>query len=206
MINSKLSELLLDEEEKELLNSFDNDEWKTVETIKEEKEKALKAATRYLQKDKRINIRISSSDLKRIKQRAAYEGLPYQKPQNYVSDGLIGLDLNVSNIAFVADNHADLLPFADKVPTFSKEITKLQRQMQRSQRANNPDNLNLSSFNNNLGRSRRRSCQACAALKVKCDLRQPCSSNFNQTLLGHLRLKHGRGLLPTGPRSREIPP
>lgn len=69
------------------------------------------------------------------------EGTPYQKPQNYVADGLIGLDLNVSNIAFVADNHADLLPFADKVPTFSKEITKLQRRMQRSQRANNPDNF-----------------------------------------------------------------
>ncbi len=69
------------------------------------------------------------------------EGTPYQKPQNYVSNGLVGLDLNVSNIAFVADNDADLLPFADKVPTFSKEITKLQRKMQRSQRVNNPDNF-----------------------------------------------------------------
>jgi hypothetical protein len=69
------------------------------------------------------------------------EGTPYQNSQNYVADGLIGLDLNVSNIAFVADNHADLLPFADKVPTFSREITKLQRQMQRSQRANNLDNF-----------------------------------------------------------------
>lgn len=69
------------------------------------------------------------------------EGLPYQKPQNYVSDGLIGLDLNISNIAFVGDNHAGLLPFAEKVPTFSKEITKLQQQMQRSQRANNLDNF-----------------------------------------------------------------
>ena len=29
------------------------------------------------------------------------EGTPYQKPQNYVSNGLVGLDLNVSNIAFV---------------------------------------------------------------------------------------------------------
>ncbi len=69
------------------------------------------------------------------------EGTPYQNPQNYVSDGLIGLDFNVSNIAFVADNHADLLPFAEGVPTFTKEITRLQRKMQRSQRANNPDNF-----------------------------------------------------------------
>lgn len=69
------------------------------------------------------------------------EGTPYQKPQNYVSDGLIGLDLNVSNIALVANNYAGLLSFADKVPTFSKKITKLQRQMQRSQRVDNPDNF-----------------------------------------------------------------
>jgi len=69
------------------------------------------------------------------------KGTPYSEAKNYVSNGVVGLDLNVSNIAFVADSHAGLLPFADKVPTFSKEITKLQRQMQRSQRVNNPDNF-----------------------------------------------------------------
>lgn len=69
------------------------------------------------------------------------EGVPYQKPQNYVNDGLVGIDLNVSNIAFVADNRAGLLPFAEGVPTFQKEIASLQRKMQRSQRSNNPDNF-----------------------------------------------------------------
>ncbi|MBD2459375.1 transposase [Nostoc sp. FACHB-87] len=68
------------------------------------------------------------------------EGLPYQKPQNYISEGIVGLDLNISNIAFVGDNHSGLLPFADKVPDFQKEITRLQRKMQRSQRANNSEN------------------------------------------------------------------
>ncbi|BBD64983.1 transposase, IS608 family protein [Nostoc commune NIES-4072] len=68
------------------------------------------------------------------------EGIPHQKPQNYVLEGTIGLDLNISNIAFVSDNQAGLLPFADKVPNFQKEITRLQQKMQRSQRANNPDN------------------------------------------------------------------
>jgi hypothetical protein len=68
------------------------------------------------------------------------EGVVYQKPKNYLSQGLVGLDLNVSNIAFVADNHAGLLPFAENVPTFQKEITQLQRKMQRSQRVANPDN------------------------------------------------------------------
>lgn len=68
------------------------------------------------------------------------KGVPYQKPQNYVSDGVVGLDLNISNIAFVGDNQAGLLPFADKVPSFQNEIKRLQRKMQRSQKANNPDN------------------------------------------------------------------
>ncbi|BAY87350.1 transposase, IS608 family protein [Calothrix parasitica NIES-267] len=68
------------------------------------------------------------------------EGLPYQKPKNYVTEGLVGLDLNISNIAFVADNKAGLLPFADKVPEFEKEIKATQRKMQRTQRMHNPGN------------------------------------------------------------------
>ena len=69
------------------------------------------------------------------------EGLPYQKPQNYIADGLIGIDLNVSNIAFVGDKAAGLLPFADKVPNFSQEIRRYQRKMERSRRAKNQDDL-----------------------------------------------------------------
>lgn len=68
------------------------------------------------------------------------EGISYQKPANYVSDGLIGLDLNVNCIAFVGDEEAGLLPFAENVPSYSKEIKTLQRKMERSRRANNPDN------------------------------------------------------------------
>ncbi|MDX2099433.1 MAG: transposase, partial [Leptolyngbyaceae cyanobacterium bins.59] len=68
------------------------------------------------------------------------EGQPFQKDKNIVAKGLIGLDLNVSNVAFVGDNQAGLLPFAENVPTFEREIKTLQRQMQRSQRVANPDN------------------------------------------------------------------
>lgn len=68
------------------------------------------------------------------------EGLPYQKPTNYVADGVLGIDLNVSNIAFVGDSKAGLLPFAQKVPSFSKEIRYYQRKMERSRRANNQSN------------------------------------------------------------------
>ncbi len=67
------------------------------------------------------------------------EGVPYQKPHNYVSEGLIGLDLNINNIAYVGNDNAGLLPFAEGVPTKEKEIKRYQRQMERSRRANNPD-------------------------------------------------------------------
>ena len=67
-------------------------------------------------------------------------GMPYQKEKNYVADGVIGLDLNISNIAFVGDNKAGLLPNACQVPTYEREIKALQRQMQRSQRYSNPQN------------------------------------------------------------------
>jgi len=68
----------LDREEKELLASFEKGEWKKVSNVEKEKDLARKSATRTLQKDVRINIRLSSSDLSSIKQMAAYEGLPYQ--------------------------------------------------------------------------------------------------------------------------------
>ena len=78
------------------------------------------------------------------------KGTPYQKPQNYVVEGVVGLDVNISNVAFVTDNQAGLLPFADKVPTYHREIQALQRKMQRSQRANNPDNFEPD-FNKKVG-------------------------------------------------------
>jgi len=78
MKKNNLPEILLDKEEELLLSSFENGEWQTVKNVQQEKERALEAASNYLKKDTRINIRISSSDLQRIKQKAAYEGLPYQ--------------------------------------------------------------------------------------------------------------------------------
>lgn len=68
------------------------------------------------------------------------EGEPYQKAANFVSPGVVGLDLNISNVAYVADNNAGMLPLAEKVPAFEREIWCLQRKMQRSQRQSNPDN------------------------------------------------------------------
>ncbi len=76
--NRKSARPKLDEEENELLSSFEKDEWETVADVKKEKVRARKTAEKTLRKDVRINIRLSSSDVISIKQIAAYEGLPYQ--------------------------------------------------------------------------------------------------------------------------------
>lgn len=68
----------LDEEEKSLSDSFDRDEWESVKNPRKAIAKARKAAANYLRKNTRINIQISLVDLEQIKQKAAYEGLPYQ--------------------------------------------------------------------------------------------------------------------------------
>jgi predicted DNA binding CopG/RHH family protein len=74
----KLPVFDLDEEEQAISDSFDRGELKSTANIKKEMAKAREAATNYLRKDTRINIRLSSADLEQIKQMAAYEGLPYQ--------------------------------------------------------------------------------------------------------------------------------
>jgi putative transposase len=75
------------------------------------------------------------------------EGVPYKetpayKLHNKVSSntGLVGIDLNISNVAVVGDDKAGLFPFAENVPTFEQEIKTLQRKMERSRRATNSEN------------------------------------------------------------------
>ena len=46
-----------DQEEKELMDSIENEEWVPVENIDKEKNKAMVAARNTLKKDKRINLR-----------------------------------------------------------------------------------------------------------------------------------------------------
>lgn len=68
----------LDKEEQELLKSVERGEWKTVENAEEEAAFAREAATNSIRKDERVTLRLSSADLDRLKQKAAYKGLPYQ--------------------------------------------------------------------------------------------------------------------------------
>jgi predicted DNA binding CopG/RHH family protein len=68
----------IDKEEKELMESIHQGEWKPVKNMKQEKEKAIMAARNTLKKDKRINLRLSQKDYHQIQLKAIEEGIPYQ--------------------------------------------------------------------------------------------------------------------------------
>ena len=70
--------LQLDEEEVQLLGDFERGEFESIQNFRAEKRSLETAARKTLQKDKRINIRISSRDLEKLQKRAVMEGIPYQ--------------------------------------------------------------------------------------------------------------------------------
>jgi predicted DNA binding CopG/RHH family protein len=70
--------LKFDEEELQILGDFAHGEFESIENFRAEKQRLEAAARRTLQKDKRINIRISSRDLEKLQKRAVMEGVPYQ--------------------------------------------------------------------------------------------------------------------------------
>ena len=73
-----MSDIKLDAEEKELLTSYETDEWQSVGNVETETQTYSEYATATFKKDKRVNIRISSKDLEALQKRALEEGLPYQ--------------------------------------------------------------------------------------------------------------------------------
>jgi predicted DNA binding CopG/RHH family protein len=66
------------DEERALAESFERGEWRPVKNVKRERQKLRDAARRSLQKDARINIRLSSKDLGDVQVIAAREGIPCQ--------------------------------------------------------------------------------------------------------------------------------
>ena len=62
----KKSRMKLDKEELQILQDFERREFESIRHFKEEKLKLEEAAKKTLQKDRRINIRISSRDLELI--------------------------------------------------------------------------------------------------------------------------------------------
>jgi predicted DNA binding CopG/RHH family protein len=67
-----------DDEERDLIAAYESGEFRPVKDQQSAKQTAVEAARRYLRKDARVNIRLSTADLEMLKRRAAEEGLPYQ--------------------------------------------------------------------------------------------------------------------------------
>lgn len=68
----------LDKDERELLQSVEDGEWRSVRDREQEVERYRGYARATFKKDRRINIRISSKDLEGLQKRAVIEGIPYQ--------------------------------------------------------------------------------------------------------------------------------
>ena len=67
----------LDKDEMELAKSLENEEW--ISDLTKKQKKQYEEYARYsLSKRKRINIRMSERDLKKIQAKAIEEGIPYQ--------------------------------------------------------------------------------------------------------------------------------
>jgi len=73
-----MANIKLDKEEKDILDSYERGEWKSVKNLEEEIEKHRGYARQTLKKDKRVNIRISSMVLEELQTRAVEDGMPYQ--------------------------------------------------------------------------------------------------------------------------------
>ena len=67
----------LDKDEIELAKSLENEEWVS-DLDKKEKRKYEEYASYSLNKQRRINIRMTERDLKKIRAKAIEEGIPYQ--------------------------------------------------------------------------------------------------------------------------------
>lgn len=68
----------LNNEEKDILESYERGELQPIKKSGQEMKKLRNYARNTLQKDKRINIRMSSKDLNQVQVIATQEGIPYQ--------------------------------------------------------------------------------------------------------------------------------
>jgi predicted DNA binding CopG/RHH family protein len=68
----------LSKEEKDIRESYEAGEWKSLPGMEKEKKKLREYARATLRKDRRLNIRISQRDLTELQRKAVHEGLPYQ--------------------------------------------------------------------------------------------------------------------------------
>ena len=70
--------LQLNAEEREILKSIESWEWKSDSKSKTNMKRFQRMAKAMIQKNHRVNIRLSTLDLEGLQRRALREGIPYQ--------------------------------------------------------------------------------------------------------------------------------
>jgi predicted DNA binding CopG/RHH family protein len=78
MMDDKVFNVELDEEERDLLESYERGEWVPVPDMEARIAEYQEAARAFFRKDRRVNIRISNRDLLALQELALEEGIPYQ--------------------------------------------------------------------------------------------------------------------------------
>lgn len=68
----------IEQHEADILKDFEAGEFVPVSNRQDKLKTAEKAASHFMKRDSRINIRISSADLNMVRRIAVEEGLPYQ--------------------------------------------------------------------------------------------------------------------------------
>lgn len=68
----------LDDEEKALMEAIEKGQTSKAKTEKELLEQAREAAKKFIEKNKYVNLRLTESDVSKIKTKAAERGIAYQ--------------------------------------------------------------------------------------------------------------------------------
>jgi hypothetical protein len=111
------------------------------------------------------------------------EGKPFIKPKNALGHGDVGLDLGPSTIAIVADDESHLKQFASELEFDAARVRRLQRKMDRSRRANNPDNFNADG-------TAKKGCKRWNSSKTYLKIRNS-KANLERKLTAHRKSLHG---------------
>ncbi|MEI6729734.1 MAG: antitoxin [Pseudomonadota bacterium] len=72
------NKIIDDAEDLEMLKSYKNSDFTEVEDMQAAISQMKNSASAYMSKKSRINIRLSDTDLLKIKRKAAEDGMPYQ--------------------------------------------------------------------------------------------------------------------------------
>lgn len=76
--NDKFQTEFLDEEERDLIESYERGEWVPVPNMEARIAEYQEAARAFFRKDRRVNIRISNRDILALQEIALEDGIPYQ--------------------------------------------------------------------------------------------------------------------------------